>query len=62
MLVRYAAMTTAMWIILAVIVICVIAFRAFVRWHQRWLEQQTPLGAWTTSTPEGAITLVRAAG
>ena len=55
-------MTKALWIILAVIVISVITYRllrrAMIRSHLAWLEQQTPLGAWIASTPEGAITLV----
>jgi hypothetical protein len=51
-------MNPSMWIILAVIALAVLAFRAFARSHQAWLERQTPLGAWTASTPDGAVTLV----
>ena len=51
-------MTTALWIIIALIVIAVIAVCVLVRSHLAWLRQQTPLGAWTASTPDGAITLI----
>ena len=51
-------MPLALWIIVAVLVLGIIAFRALYRSHQLWLERQTPLGAWTAPTSEGTVTLV----
>ena len=51
-------MTTAVWIIVAIAFLGVLAFRALYRSHQAWMERQTPVGAWIAATTTGKVTLV----
>src|SRR5436853_2731100 len=47
------------WIIIAVVTIAVgVGLRAVYRNHQAWQARQSPVGAWTASTPDGDVTLV----
>ncbi len=48
---------TFVYIALGIIGFLVIAFILFVRWHVRWLAQQSPVGVWVASLDTGTVTI-----
>jgi hypothetical protein len=48
---------TFVYIALTAIAFLIIVFILFMRWHVRWLAQQSPVGVWVTSIDTGTITI-----
>jgi hypothetical protein len=41
----------------SVIAFLIVAYIWFVRWHVRWLAQQSPVGVWVASLDTGTVTI-----
>ena len=48
---------TYLYIALGIIAFLVIAYKLFMRWHLRWLAQQSPAGVWIAQLESGTVTI-----